>query len=329
MFGVKDITELHEREEEIENKNRFVTEIIESIPDPLAVMDKENTWININGGWKRVLGYGGEELLNKKVEELPIIIPERMIEVEKIAEENIERAHRGEIIEFEYAFKAKDGREVPVLVSEALIPSIDGRIIMAKDITELRRREEDLNEAVETFGEVLSSASAGDLSARVDQSKISEDYKPVGEDINSMIQAAQKSTKDLEDLLRELSTSCIKLCDKIVAMPLIGSMTSDRVRDAMNTILNSITENNARVAVIDITGVPAIDTMVAERLIRTVKSIGILGAEPVVTGISPNIASTLVGLGVELEVVTKSSLAEGLAYAFERINKEVIEKPRD
>lgn len=198
-----------------------------------------------------------------------------------------------------------------------------------ENIKKLNEQRTHLSRAISSFDSVLSSASKGDLSSRVDLRQISKEYKQTGENINKMISATKEATEDLESLLKELSTPCIKLWEQIVAMPLVGTMTSDRARDAMETILRSITEYDARVAIIDITGVLVIDTMVADRLIKTLKAIKILGAEPVLTGLSPDIASTLVGIGIELDAVTKPSLADGLGYALEFVNKEIREVSKE
>ena len=143
ILNFSDITELKE-------KDRFITDVIKSIPDPLAVIGRDNRLINVNDGWKRVFGYEKEELLDREMAELPIISPERREGMEERVRKNVERLHRGEIIEVETFIRAKDGREVPILLSEALVPSIDGRTIVAKDITELKKKEEEMNKIIET-----------------------------------------------------------------------------------------------------------------------------------------------------------------------------------
>lgn len=116
--------------------------------------------------------------------------------------------------------------------------------------------------------------------------------------------------------LRELSTPLIPLANGIVAMPLIGSIDSARAQEIMETLLQGVADSRATTAIIDITGVPVVDTQVASALIQTAQAVRLLGAQVIVTGIRPEIAQTLVGIGVDLHgIVTHSSLQTGIAYA--------------
>jgi PAS domain S-box-containing protein len=134
-------------------------------------------------------------------------------------------------------------------------------------------------------------------------------------EIKRTTEQLQHATDKLNALLKELSTPVIKVWDDILVMPLIGSMTSDRMRDAQYRLLNELYESNSRVIIIDITGVPVMDTMVANGLLKTIKAVKIIGAETIITGVSPEVASTLVTLDVELDTRTASKLSEGLNYA--------------
>lgn len=116
--------------------------------------------------------------------------------------------------------------------------------------------------------------------------------------------------------LRELSTPLIPLADGIVAMPLIGSIDSARAQEIMETLLQGVADSHATTAIVDITGVPVVDTQVASALIQTAQAVRLLGARVIVTGIRPEIAQTLVGIGIDLRgIVTLSSLQTGIAYA--------------
>lgn len=120
----------------------------------------------------------------------------------------------------------------------------------------------------------------------------------------------------LKQLLEELSTPVLNTWEGIIVMPLIGTLTSDRAQEAMEMLLNSINDYQAKFAIIDITGVPVIDTLVADYLLKTAKAVKILGSETIITGISPEIATILVRIGVEVEqFITRSTLREGLQYA--------------
>jgi rsbT co-antagonist protein RsbR len=113
--------------------------------------------------------------------------------------------------------------------------------------------------------------------------------------------------------LLELSTPVIKLWDGIVAVPLIGTLDSERTQVVMESLLEAIVAHEATVAIIDITGVPTVDTLVAQHLLKTVAAARLMGAECIISGIRPQIAQTIVHLGVDLgDVVTKSTVADAL-----------------
>jgi PAS domain S-box-containing protein len=120
-------------------------------------------------------------------------------------------------------------------------------------------------------------------------------------------------------MLAELSTPLIPITDQVMVMPLIGGVDSQRAQRVMETLLKGIEQHRARVAILDITGVPIVDTQVATGLIRAAQAVKLLGAQIVLTGIRPEVAQTLVGLGVDLSgLITQSTLQSGIAYATQR-----------
>lgn len=126
-----------------------------------------------------------------------------------------------------------------------------------------------------------------------------------------------------EDML-ELSTPVVTLWDGIVALPLIGTLDSARTQVVMETLLQAIVDTNSRVAIIDITGVPTVDTLVAQHLLKTITAARLMGAECILSGIRPQIAQTIVHLGIELqEIATKAKLADAFRLALEQTGRRV------
>ena len=127
-----------------------------------------------------------------------------------------------------------------------------------------------------------------------------------------------------EELL-ELSTPVVELWDNIVALPLIGTLDSARTQVVMESLLQKIVENEAMIAIIDITGVPTVDTLVAQHLLKTVAAARLMGADCIISGMRPQIAQTIVHLGVNLsDVITKATLADAFAVALQRTGATVI-----
>jgi rsbT co-antagonist protein RsbR len=124
--------------------------------------------------------------------------------------------------------------------------------------------------------------------------------------------------------LLELSTPVVKLWDGILALPLIGTLDSERTQIVMESLLQQIVETGAALAIIDITGVPTVDTLVAQHLLKTVAAGRLMGADCIISGIRPQIAATIVHLGVDLSAVTtKASLADAFALALTRLGLAV------
>ena len=144
----------------------------------------------------------------------------------------------------------------------------------------------------------------------------------------------QKSREEVitrqQDELLELSTPVVKLWDGILALPMIGTLDSARTQVVMESLLRRIVETGADIAIIDITGVPTVDTLTAQHLLKTVTAARLMGAECIISGIRPQIAQTIVHLGVDLGgVTTKATLADAFRRALEmRGQREPLLKPR-
>ncbi|MFD8307745.1 STAS domain-containing protein [Streptomyces sp. NPDC059690] len=125
--------------------------------------------------------------------------------------------------------------------------------------------------------------------------------------------------------LLEVATPVIRLWDGVVAVPLIGTLDSARSQVVMETLLEAIVEQHARFAILDITGVPTVDSLVAQHLMKTVAAARLMGAECVVSGIRPAIAQTIVHLGLDLgTVITRAGLADALAYALNELGVGIV-----
>lgn len=125
--------------------------------------------------------------------------------------------------------------------------------------------------------------------------------------------------------LLELSTPVVKLWQGILALPLIGTLDSARTQVVMENVLQKIVDTGASIAIIDITGVPTVDTLVAQHLMKTIAAARLMGADCIISGIRPQIAQTIVHLGVNLEdVVTKSTLADAFVVALERTGNAMV-----
>ena len=130
-----------------------------------------------------------------------------------------------------------------------------------------------------------------------------------------------------QDML-ELSTPVVQLWDGILALPLIGTLDSARTQIVMESLLDKIVETGAGIAIIDITGVPTVDTQVAQHLLKTVAAARLMGAECIISGIRPQIAQTIVHLGVDLaDVITKATLRDAFAIALDRAGLVVTRNP--
>jgi rsbT co-antagonist protein RsbR len=142
-------------------------------------------------------------------------------------------------------------------------------------------------------------------------------------------EAFQRSREDVilrqQRELLELSTPVVALWDDVLALPLIGTLDSGRTQVVMESLLEKIVETGASTAIIDITGVPTVDTLVAQHLMKTVAAARLMGADCIISGIRPQIAQTIVHLGVDLSAVTtKASLADAFALALRRSGSSVV-----
>ncbi|MGN6134526.1 MAG: STAS domain-containing protein [Aureliella sp.] len=141
---------------------------------------------------------------------------------------------------------------------------------------------------------------------------------------NAFITGREQVIRRQQEELLELSTPVVKVWNGVLALPMIGTLDSARTQVVMESLLQRIVETGSEIAIIDITGVPTVDTLVAQHLLKTVTAIRLMGAECIISGVRPQIAQTIVHLGVDLEgVTTKANLSDALALALKRLGLTV------
>lgn len=140
--------------------------------------------------------------------------------------------------------------------------------------------------------------------------------------LNSDLQRTLDTQAQLVETIHQLSTPVVPLMEGIIFLPLVGHIDSDRARQTVERLLVGVQEHRARIVIVDITGVPVVDTMVAQALVQAAQAVHLLGAEGVLVGIMPEVAQTMVGLGIDLTaLVTRADLQSGLEYAVSRIQQ--------
>jgi rsbT co-antagonist protein RsbR len=186
--------------------------------------------------------------------------------------------------------------------------------------------------AVGVFG--LKEAAIGvldeqqDLAAYRDFAALSRRVDDLGLFMLETYAATRESViAEQADTLLELSTPVVKIWEGVVAVPLVGTLDSARTQVVMESLLQALVETGSEHAIIDITGVGAVDTQVAQHLLKTVQAARLLGAECIISGIRPQIAQTVVGLGIDFgDISTKSSLADALLLALRESGLDIVER---
>jgi rsbT co-antagonist protein RsbR len=164
------------------------------------------------------------------------------------------------------------------------------------------------------------------ISALRDKDGTLRGFAKVTRDLTERKQTEERIQQQAKEIM-ELSTPVMQVWQGVVVAPLIGSLDSQRTQQFMERLLSRIVETNSPVALVDIMGVPTVDTQTAQHLIETISAVRLLGAQVVLTGVRPAIAQTLVHLGIDLSgIITRSSLAAGLMVALDILNLQVVSK---
>ncbi|WP_037908829.1 STAS domain-containing protein [Actinacidiphila yeochonensis] len=174
--------------------------------------------------------------------------------------------------------------------------------------------------------EVLEPSLSGteDLTAYLQFARVLDDLGLYTVEVHA--RTREEIISSQAEQLLELSTPVVKLWEGVVGVPLVGTLDSARTQVVMEKLLQSLLDLNATHAIVDITGVPAVDTQVAQHLLKTVVAARMMGAQCIISGIRPQIAQTIVALGIEFgDITTKATLADALRHALESIERGRIE----
>ncbi len=269
---------------------------LHSIGDAVIATDEKAGVTFMNGVAEALTGWKGDDARGRPLAEVFRIVNEWTRETVESPAERVLREGKVVGLANHTILLGKDGVERPIDDSGAPIKdgrgSVVGVVLVFRDITERRREERER--------ERLQAESREAEAARL---KLQDE-----------IIRMQKAR------LEELSTPLIPLSREIVVMPLVGTVDAERATLILDAVSRGVTTSGAGFAVIDITGVPEVDTHVAGVLVRAAQTVRLLGAEVVLTGIRPGVAQTLVGLGVELGgLVTRKDLRSGVEYALSRL----------
>jgi rsbT co-antagonist protein RsbR len=171
----------------------------------------------------------------------------------------------------------------------------------------------------------LRNGSAEDTTAYLRLGRILDDLALLT--IEAYTRTREEIISSQASQLMELSTPVVKLWDGVIAVPLVGTLDSARTQVVMEKLLQALVDTGSEQAIIDITGVPAVDTQVAQHLLKTVVAARLMGAECTISGIRPQIAQTIVALGIEFgDIVTKASLADALQHALRRSGVDLVSR---
>lgn len=181
---------------------------------------------------------------------------------------------------------------------------------------------------LEVLQQELKNDPAAMLEATLKVSKLIDSFSVVT--FETFIKGREEIILRQTDEITEISTPVIRVWDGILALPIIGTLDSARTQVVMENLLQEIVNTGSGIAILDISGVPAVDSLVAQHLIKTVSATRLMGAECIISGIRPEIAQTVVHLGIDLSnIITKASLASALKYAFSTLSLEVRRKQKE
>lgn len=266
---------------------QFLQTMIDTLPDPIFVKDLQHRWIACNQAFCTLIGQPHEAVIGHSD---PEFFPPDQIKVFWDGDDTVTAT--GLPLENEEDISGPDGvvrsiwtRKFPLRDAAQNVVGLCGVIT---DISEIRRRRERI---------------------ALLENEIAEKMRVID---------AQTS------LLDQLSVPVIQVWESILLIPLVGVIDSRRASQVLTSLLEAIARISAQIVILDVTGVPVVDTSVASHLVRAIQSAKLLGCQSLLVGISPEIAQTLVGLGVDFsQITTRSTLQSGLAYGLKYLNYSI------
>jgi|GEM_PF-2555926 len=310
----QDITQRKQAEDSYRETNAYLENLLNYANAPIIVWDPEYKIIRFNRAFENLTGYQANEILGKSLE---LLFPNDQKDESMALIRLTTSGERWEVVEI--AIAHVNGTVRTVLWNSATLFDTDGKTVVAtiaqgQDITERKQMEKALRKSHEELESRVRARTA----------ELEELNETLIAEIEERKRAEEIITRQAQEIL-EVSTPVIQIWEGIVSVPLIGTLDSMRTQQLVEQLLQKIVETNSAVALIDLTGVPTIDSKTARHLIETVRAVHLLGAEVVLTGIRPAIARTLVQLGVDLSTVnTRSSFSSGLLFAFTRLKLQVV-----
>lgn len=187
-----------------------------------------------------------------------------------------------------------------------------------------------VTEGLSLFGKIVFEGMTKDETDDSQKVTLMYDFdqwlRPVYNEIVKTYTGSWEHTVSMQKIaLQELAAPLIPVFDKISVMPLVGTIDTERARQIMENLLQGVVKHRAEVVLIDITGVPVVDTMVAHHIIQAAEAVRLVGAKCLLVGIRPEIAQTIVNLGINLDqIITKNSLKKGIETALEMTNRKIV-----
>ena len=268
---------------EIDLDEGFLSEIINAITSGIFVTDMENNILMINPAGARMVGKSPGDCFDRKCYEIfdtPMCRSEQC--TCKIATSNSTVNHGETMLHV-------DGREVPIEFTSRPLRNFEGEIIGC----------------VENFI---------DISERLEKDRIIMEQK------EEILKKREEDIRHLQDEILELSTPVIEVWDGVVALPLVGTLDSHRAHIAMQRLLESIEQTRSSFVIIDITGVPTVDSEVASHVLQTAGAVRLMGCETILTGVGPHIARVISEGDVDLDnIIVRARMTDGLHYAIGRL----------